>query len=365
MKKQQKPYQNVPLPLRVMGRVAQCLTLLAFCVLAVLGYLSSALSNVFFVFLAFGLCVLLVSRGFAIGNGNLRLPWRVKGLGLFGSGVRVIFYVLAAGVTYFGSVHNVLGDKAVPYFVYGPAIGFLLMAALSIFPRRFPNWPYLVFCSVMAPVLLGVLIFGLREPRSDVYTVRYPIQASGIVVHGGPSLLTNYHYIHQSQKHSLDVGGKLSSGMMEKGQSLLDDDCFGAALIAVADGKIAKVEKGFPDVEIGSRGDGHPAGNFVLLEFEPERYALYAHMKAGSIQVETGQSVKVGDIIGECGNSGNTSQPHLHFQIQNQLDLFAEDNQTFPVRFVGVTRIRGGKSVSGRDVALRRNDLLIPEGLKN
>lgn len=55
------------------------------------------------------------------------------------------------------------------------------------------------------------------------------------------------------------------------------------------------------------------AGNHVLIEWDGTVVAL-CHLQRGSVQVRPGQRVEVGDVIARCGNSGNSTEPHLHLQ---------------------------------------------------
>jgi murein DD-endopeptidase MepM/ murein hydrolase activator NlpD len=73
-----------------------------------------------------------------------------------------------------------------------------------------------------------------------------------------------------------------------------------------------------------------PAGNHVILDFGNSEYGLLAHFKKGSVRVKTGQSVAAGDTLALCGNSGNSSQPHLHFHLQNGPVLFGADGLPAP-----------------------------------
>jgi murein DD-endopeptidase len=57
------------------------------------------------------------------------------------------------------------------------------------------------------------------------------------------------------------------------------------------------------------------AGNYVVIRIGPRRYATYAHLKRGSIRVHVGDAVSPGEVIGLLGNTGQSSAPHLHFQI--------------------------------------------------
>jgi murein DD-endopeptidase MepM/ murein hydrolase activator NlpD len=56
-------------------------------------------------------------------------------------------------------------------------------------------------------------------------------------------------------------------------------------------------------------------GNFVALDIGYRRYALYGHLIPGSLRVKVGDMVKRGQVLGRLGNSGNSTEPHLHFQI--------------------------------------------------
>lgn len=62
-------------------------------------------------------------------------------------------------------------------------------------------------------------------------------------------------------------------------------------------------------------------GNYVIIEFEGI-YALFAHMRPGSIVVKEGQAINKGDMIGRIGHTGNSTAPHLHFQLMDSADLW-------------------------------------------
>ncbi len=59
-------------------------------------------------------------------------------------------------------------------------------------------------------------------------------------------------------------------------------------------------------------------GNYVIQEVSSGVYAFYAHLIPGSLKVKVGDTLKAGDAIGLLGNSGNSTEPHLHFQLINQ-----------------------------------------------
>lgn len=65
-----------------------------------------------------------------------------------------------------------------------------------------------------------------------------------------------------------------------------------------------------------------PAGNYVIIKHENGEYSMLAHFKQSSILVKEGQKVMQGEIIGLCGNSGNSSEAHIHFQVMDSPDLY-------------------------------------------
>lgn len=99
---------------------------------------------------------------------------------------------------------------------------------------------------------------------------------------------------------------------------------YGAEVIAVADGVVSSVLDGVPENRPGQTS--RPAvfnlstaiGNHVILDIGENRYALYAHLLPGSVPVEVGQQVRRGQVLGQVGNSGNSSGPHLHFHITDE-----------------------------------------------
>lgn len=97
---------------------------------------------------------------------------------------------------------------------------------------------------------------------------------------------------------------------------------YGQDILAVADGTVVAVVKNLPDQPPGKMPDGLPRdeadGNHVILELRQGAYALYAHMAPGSVAVDLNQPVKKGQVLGKVGNSGNTSAPHLHFQLMDR-----------------------------------------------
>jgi murein DD-endopeptidase len=96
---------------------------------------------------------------------------------------------------------------------------------------------------------------------------------------------------------------------------------WGEEAIAVADGRVAQIKDGLPENVGGPMARAVPvdletvAGNYVLIEIAPSKYAFYAHLQPGSLRVKVGDRVRRGQVVGLVGNSGNSTEPHLHFHI--------------------------------------------------
>ncbi len=74
-----------------------------------------------------------------------------------------------------------------------------------------------------------------------------------------------------------------------------------------------------------------PFGNYVMIDHGNDEFSVIAHMQEHSIQVEAGDKVERGDVLGFSGNSGNSSEPHIHFQVNNSPDL--EESQSIRIQF--------------------------------
>lgn len=61
-------------------------------------------------------------------------------------------------------------------------------------------------------------------------------------------------------------------------------------------------------------------GNHVIIRVDEDRYAAFAHLQPGSVAVTDGQEVRVGEVLGRVGHTGNSTMPHLHFQLMDSVD---------------------------------------------
>jgi murein DD-endopeptidase len=98
---------------------------------------------------------------------------------------------------------------------------------------------------------------------------------------------------------------------------------YGNDALAVADGVVTEVKDGIPENVPGINSRAVPitletvGGNHVILDIGGGHYAFYAHLQPGSLRVKLGDKVRRGQVVGLVGNSGNSTEPHLHFHIEN------------------------------------------------
>ncbi|MGW9434603.1 M23 family metallopeptidase [Streptomyces sp. NPDC055607] len=107
-------------------------------------------------------------------------------------------------------------------------------------------------------------------------------------------------------------------------------------VVAAAGGRVVEVRDGIPDnvppVAPPIPPIDETVGNHVTVEVAPGRYLLYAHLTPGSPRVREGDHVEPGRVLGLIGNSGNSTTPHLHFQVMTTPEFFPTDSPPFTFR---------------------------------
>lgn len=150
-----------------------------------------------------------------------------------------------------------------------------------------------------------------------------PFKDEWTVTWGGDTAELNYHVESKAQKNAFDFVITDENGKSYKTDGKTNEDyyAFGKELIAPCDGKIVLVVDGIDDNVPGELNPIYVPGNTVILKTANNEYLFFAHFKQNSIKVKKGQKIKKGETLGLCGNSGNSSEPHLHFHIQNVKDM--------------------------------------------
>ena len=150
-----------------------------------------------------------------------------------------------------------------------------------------------------------------------------PFKDEWTVIWGGDTKEMNYHVESEAQKNAFDFVITNDKGNSYKSDGKTNEDyyAFGKDLIAPCDGEVVLVVDGVKDNIPGISNPVYVPGNTVIIKTENNEYLFFAHFKQHSIAVKQGQKIKQGQLLGLCGNTGNSSEPHLHFHIQNVEDM--------------------------------------------
>lgn len=217
--------------------------------------------------------------------------------------------------------------------------------------------------------LVMMLFLGFIFNRAWLRAFQHPDEENSVVIdlpfHGtwiasgaGGTALTNHHDRIKSQKYAIDIVRFGDNGRLFEGEGIANTESytFGATVIAPVDGTVVHLVDSLPDVKITERDK--LAGNHVIIRFQDSLYVALAHLRQGSIRVNTGDIVTTGDILAEVGNSGNTDFPHLHIHIQNTPVYDIDESRSYPVRFRNFKRMRYLFWTTETDEFLLSNDIV-------
>ena len=192
----------------------------------------------------------------------------------------------------------------------------------------------------------GFLWFSLNGYRTPPQAVDLasPLRGTHVVLNGGVSPFTNGHFRVHSQSYALDILGVNALGSRASwfGSSRVLENyvIWGEPVFSPCDGTVSAAVDGLPDHVPPARDTDNLAGNYVLIECG-DIEVLLAHLRNGSVKVAAGQAVVTGDPLGEVGNSGNTSEPHLHIHAERGVEPgVILDGRSVPITIEGRFLVR-------------------------
>jgi murein DD-endopeptidase MepM/ murein hydrolase activator NlpD len=173
--------------------------------------------------------------------------------------------------------------------------------------------------------------------------MRFPLSGSWYV--GAAGTAHSHHRWITFEEFALDIVQLGEGGLSYRGDGarLTDYVAYGKPVLAVADGvatsagdgaaEDARLMRGSKESQADYRqrvlagqdallaaGPTAMLGNYVVIDHANGEFSVYAHLKPGSVNVAKGQAVKAGQPIGAVGSSGNSTEPHLHFQVCDSPD---------------------------------------------
>lgn len=203
-------------------------------------------------------------------------------------------------------------------------LALLFVTALVLSLRRPPREelreesPLRMIVKIIIGIMFGSVALGVVRANSiptGAIDVGFPLRGGSFLVqHGGSDSAANLHAAHPAQRFGLDIvklnrAGTRASGIYPR--ELHRYAIFGTQVVSPCDGTVLSMRDGMPDLAPGTRDEKNKEGNHVVLRCFDANVTL-AHLQRGSIVVRNGAKVVKGAPIGRVGNSGNTTEPHLH-----------------------------------------------------
>ena len=146
-----------------------------------------------------------------------------------------------------------------------------------------------------------------------------PFNNEWFVVWGGRTLQENYHASLNDQRFAIDVV-RIKNGSTFTGNGTQNANyyCYGDTLFAPGNGQVVEMENSVNENIPGQTNTDQLFGNYVIIDHGNREFSVLAHLITNSIVVDVGDSIIQGQVIGLSGNSGNSTEPHLHFHLQNK-----------------------------------------------
>jgi murein DD-endopeptidase MepM/ murein hydrolase activator NlpD len=225
--------------------------------------------------------------------------------------------------------------KFAPIFTYYPSV---LLSLLN---------PFLLYQQIRQ--LLGQGITNSRIKRNPAHFAdfqsktqyRLPFNSEWLIYHGGHTPATSHSWNVLTQRYAYDfvMADEKFSRHQSKGGNVKDYYCYGQDIVAAANGEVVKVVDGLADgfgvgyfiVDFSAR---EMAGNHIIIKHADGEYGFYAHLVRNSIKPKVGDKVIQGQTIALCGFSGNSTEPHLHFHLQDTASFY--HSVGLPIKFTDV-----------------------------
>ncbi len=209
---------------------------------------------------------------------------------------------------------------------------------------------------------------ALEINQDDPIVIRSPLRGKNWLAANGPSNTSAHRRAmlpingqpHIGQRYAIDwiqLGGDGNSftGDKRKNSSY---HAWDQEIHAVANGKIVAVKDGIPENVPNSGQIAVPityetlAGNHIIQDLGDGHFAAYAHLRPGTLKVKVGETVQAGSVLAHLGNTGNSSEPHLHFQVCDAPSFPASEGLPFAINGFTLQDYKIDKAQNGHQALL-------------
>jgi hypothetical protein len=175
-----------------------------------------------------------------------------------------------------------------------------------------------ISCVLAFPVLIMTgavfIAFPAHVEEQDAIMIQSPVEGENLLFFGGRDYHT--HAVWPSECYAYDI---VADGHDSGSDDLEAYGIYGRNVFACVEGAVLEVHDGEADIQPNSENFTSSLGNYIYIKIKnTETYLIFAHLKQGSITVAPGEEVDKDTLIAQVGNSGTTSEPHLHLQHQRQ-----------------------------------------------
>lgn len=202
---------------------------------------------------------------------------------------------------------------------------------------------------------IAILRSRSKIPKSAIpsITMSLPFDGYWYVINGGVDKSSSHSWNIIAQRYAYDFifpekeGATYEAG----GRKARDLPSFGLDVLAPADGTVIKVQNNIRDFSYAKARTGvidfltrDIRGNYLIIRHAGDVYSLIAHLRRHSCRVKSGDVVKKGQVIGQCGNSGHSTEPHIHFQVQDHPNFYIAIG--LPIQFKNIESEDNATNVS-------------------
>jgi murein DD-endopeptidase MepM/ murein hydrolase activator NlpD len=211
---------------------------------------------------------------------------------------------------------------------------------------------------------------ALRAPKAIV--IGPPLRGSGWLAANGPGNRSGHRRTIMPVNGRAVIAQRFAIDWVQvkSGESTFTGDpkdnknyqAYGADVLAVAGATVAVTKDGIPENVPGENSQAVPitmetvAGNHIILDLGGGNYCMYAHLQPGSLKVKVGDKVKRGQVIGLLGNSGNSTEPHLHFQVMDGPSPLGAEGLPY---LIDSFELLSGRNTGKKENALPMQNMLV------
>jgi len=209
---------------------------------------------------------------------------------------------------------------------------------------------------------------ALEINQDDPIVIRSPLRGKNWLAANGPSNTSAHRRAmlpingqpHIGQRYAIDwiqLGGDGNSFTGDKSKNS-SYHAWDQEIHAVGDGKIVAVKDGIPENVPNSGKIAVPityetlAGNHIIQDLGDGHFAAYAHLRPGTLKVKVGDTVRAGSVLAHLGNTGNSSEPHLHFQVCDAPSFPASEGLPFAINTFTLQDYKIDKAQNGHQALL-------------